>query len=58
VSQSSPKELVLKKVFVVSKHCETVRTYRTEASIYSFMVHASNQYLLVLTDVGRVEIHQ
>jgi hypothetical protein len=58
VCQSNPQELTLKKVFVVSKHSETVRAYRAEASIYSFMVHVSNQYLLILTEAGRVEIHR
>lgn len=41
---------------LASKHCETIRHFKTAANIYSFVVHVSNLYLLVLTDEGRVEI--
>ena len=58
VAQCGPKQLVLKKVMLVSKHSETVRLFRTEANVYSFIVHVSNQYLLVLTDQGSVEVHK
>ena len=58
VAQCGPKQLVLKKVMLVSTHSETLRHDRTDANIYSFIVHVSNQYLLVLTDQGTVEVHK
>ena len=58
VSLRSPSEIAMRKVMAESRYCETVRTIRCHGNIYSFIVHISNKYVMVLTDQGRIEIHE
>ena len=54
---SSPSQVSLKKVEASGKHCETLRTFNAAYSIYDFCMHPSGEYLLVLTELGRVFIY-
>jgi hypothetical protein len=58
VCMQNQHELVLKKVIPEGKHTMTIKSYKTDGSIYSFLVHVSNKYVLALTELGRVEIHE
>lgn len=58
VCLKSPSSVALKQIIPEGKHIETKETFQAQGKIYDFVIHTSNQYVLILSELGRIEIHK